>query len=166
MKIEHLEERVNEYKNSIKTVIEKRILWETQIKILITRVLKDAEKTYNIGWRVQELNWIHTNEAVNITFDSFPPELIEKINLIPSFQFLKGGSLVFSQMYNGDLEIFIVFPVIDNWNALDDDLIELGTYTPVQVTEILVTEKIDEFLKEMIKWEVPLLKTKLGFRTQ
>jgi len=42
----------------------------------------------------------------------------------------------------------------------------LGTYTPIQVTEILVIEKIDEFLKEMIKWEVPLLKTKLGFRTQ
>ena len=166
MKIEHIEERVNEYRNSIKTVVEKRILWNTQVKILITEVLKKAEETYNIGWRVQELNWIHTNEAVNITFDSFPPELIEKINLIPSFQFLKGGSLVFSQMYNGDLEIFIVFPVIDNWNALDDDLIELGTYTPVQVTEILVTEKIDEFLKEMIKWEVPLLKTKLGFRTQ
>ncbi len=166
MKIEHLEERVNEYKNSIKTVVEKRILWNTQIKFLIIKVLKDAEKTYNIGWRVQELNWIHTNEAVNITFDSFPPEMIEKTNLIPSFQFLKGGSLVFSQMYNGDVEIFIVFPIIENWNALDDDLIEMGTYTPTQVTEILVTEKIDEFLKEMIKWEVPLLKTKLGFRTQ
>lgn len=166
MKIEHLEERINEYKNSIKTVVEKRILWNTEIKFLITKVLKDAEKTYNIGWRVQELNWIHTNEAVNITFDSFPPEMIEKTNLIPAFQFLKGGSLVFSQMYNGDLEIFIVFPIIENWNALEDDLIELGTYTPIQVTEILVTEKIDEFLKEMIKWEVPLLKTKLGFRTQ
>ena len=89
-----------------------------------------------------------------------------RISYDRAFQFLKGGSLVFSQMYNGDLEVFIVFPIFENWNALDDDLIELGTNTPIQVTEILVIEKIDESLKEIIKWEIPLLKTKLGFRTQ
>lgn len=108
-------------------MVEKRILWNAQIKPLITKVLKETEETFNIGWRVQDLNWLHTNEAVNITFDSFPPEMIEKTNLIPAFQFLKGGSLVFSQMYNGDVEIFIVFRIIENCNALDDDIIEFGT---------------------------------------
>ncbi|HSJ11317.1 MAG TPA: hypothetical protein VK916_01455 [Gillisia sp.] len=166
MKIEHIEERVNEYRNSIKTVVEKRILWNTQVKILITEVLKKAEETYNIGWRVQELNWVHTNEAVNITFDSFPPDLIEKTNLIPAYQFLKGGSLIFSQLYNGDIEIFVLFPVMENWNDFDKDMEELGTYPPAEINEKLVVEKLDEFLKEMIRWEVPLIKTKLGYKNQ
>ena len=100
-------------------------MWNTQVKNLIIEVLKKAEETYNIGWRVQELNWVHTNEAVNITFDSFPPDLIEKTNLIPAYQFLKGGSLIFSQLYNGDIEIFVLFPVMENWNDFDKDMEEL-----------------------------------------
>ena len=111
MKIEHLEERINDYKNSIKTVVEKKICWQTQTKDLLIATLNTIVKKYTIGWRVQELNWINTNEAVNITFESFPPDLIESTNKIPSYQFIKGGSLIFSQSYNGDVHIFILFPL-------------------------------------------------------
>ena len=165
MKIEHLEERVTEYKNSIHTVVNKRIQWETEIKDLIKSVLSQAEEKYEIGWKVQQLKWIHTNEAINITFDSFPPELIEKTNQIPTYQFLQGGALVFSQLYNGDIEIFIVFPLPENWLPMENELVELGTFSPSAISEKLVVEKIDEFLKEMIKWEVPIPKSKVGFKS-
>ena len=165
MNIEHLQKRVDEYENSIKTVVQKRILWDMEIKILIVKILKIAEETYKIGWRVQELNWIYTNEAVNITFDSFPRDLIRQTNKIPTYQFLKGGSLVFSQMYNGDVEILVLFPALENSDSFDNDIVELGIYDPNEINEKLIVEKIDEFLKEMIKWEVPLIRTKLGFRT-
>ena len=71
MKIEHLEERINDYKDSIKTVIEKKVLWKTETRDLLLKTLNDIVKQYDIGWRVQELSWINTNKAVNITFDSF-----------------------------------------------------------------------------------------------
>ncbi len=163
MKIEYLEERITEYKNSIKLVVDKRIYWNEILKKLIIKVLEEAEATYNIGWKVQILNWIHTNEAINITFNSFPPELIETTNKIPTFQFLQGGSLVFSQVHNGDIDVFVLFPIMENMIPAENDLIELGTYQPTEITEKLVVEKIDEFLKEMIKWEVPIIKSKLGF---
>lgn len=165
MKIEHLEERVTEYKNSIYTVVNKRIQWETEIKDLIKNVLTQAEVKYEIGWKVQQLSWIHTNEAINITFNSFPPELIEKTNQIPTYQFLQGGALVFSQLYNGDIEIFIVFPLPENWLPVENEVIDLGTFSPAVISEKLVVEKIDEFLKEMIKWEVPIPKSKVGFKS-
>ena len=85
MKLEHLEEHVNDYKNSIETVVEKKVLWETTIKKLLLKTLNIIVEKYKIGWRVQELSWMNTNEAVNITFDSFPPNLIEKTNLIPTY---------------------------------------------------------------------------------
>jgi len=165
MNIDHLKKRVNEYENSIKTVVQKRILWNMEIKILTVKILKSAEETYKIGWRVQELNWIHTNEAVNITFDSFPRDLIGQTNKIPTYQFLQGRSLVFSQMYNGDIEILVLFPALENSVSFDNDMVELGIYDPNEINEKLIIEKIDEFLKEMIKWEVPLIRTKLGFKT-
>jgi len=162
MKIEHLEERVNDYKDSIKTVVEKKICWQTQTKTILIATLNTIVKNYAIGWRVQELNWINTNEAVNITFESFPPDLIESTNKIPSYQFIKGGSLIFSQSYNGDVHIFILFPLVEN--ALDNsNETEIETYAPETINEKLIIEKVDEFLKEMIAWEVPSLKNKVGF---
>jgi hypothetical protein len=162
MKIEHLEEHVNDYKASIKTVVDKKTFWQTKTKKKIIHTLNAICKQYNIGWKVQELNWIGTNEAVNITFDSFPKELIDCTNEIPAYQFIQGGALVFSQSYTGDVHIFILFPYIEQI-SIENSSIELEIYTPNDITEKLIIEKVDEFLKEMIKWEVPSTKSKLGY---
>jgi len=162
MKIEHLEEHINDYKTSIESVVEKKILWETKTKTLIAKLLIRIAETYNLGWQVQELNWIGNNEAVNITFDSFPPDLIEKTNQIPSFQFIQGGALVFSQSYSGDIYVFILYPIVTEV-APDNSSMDLGVYNPKAINEKLVVEKVDEFLKEMIKWELPTFRSKLGY---
>jgi hypothetical protein len=162
MKIEHLEEHVNDYKASIKTVVDKKTVWQTKTKKKIINTLNAICKQYNIGWKVQELNWIGTNEAVNITFDSFPKELIDCTNQIPAYQFIQGGALVFSQSYTGDVHIFILFPYVEQI-SIENSSIELEIYTPNDITEKLIIEKVDEFLKEMIKWEVPSTKSKLGY---
>ncbi|TSE06565.1 hypothetical protein [Aquimarina algiphila] len=162
MKIEHLEERISDYRNSIKTVVDKRVLWKNTTKNILVRTLNRIVKQYDIGWKVQELSWIQNNEAVNITFDSFPPELIDCTNLIPAYQFLPGGALIFSQSYNGDVYVFMIFPQIENVSH-ENNMVELGVYTPESITEKFIVEKVDEFLKEMIKWEVPSLKKKVGY---
>ena len=162
MKVEHLKERINDYKISIESVVEKKILWKTKTKNLIQTTLNSIVEHYDIGWRVQELNWMQSNEAINITFDSFPPELIEKTNLIPSYQFIQGGALVFSESYSGDVYTFILFPIIENIQ-LESTSVDLGIYTPKQITKKLIIEKTDEFLKEMIKWELPAVKNKVGY---
>lgn len=163
MKILHLNERVIDYKESIKTVVEKKKLWETETKKLIVDTLNQVVEKYAIGWIVQELNWINNNEAVNITFNSFPAELMDCTNQIPSYQFIQGGTLVFTESYSGDVYIFIMFPFVEQ---LDNTSLELGFYTPQEITERLIIEKVDEFLKEMIKWEVPTYKNSMGFRTK
>ena len=163
MKIEHLEEHINDYKTSIESVVEKKILWETKTKAFLAKLLKRIADTYKIGWQVQELNWIGTNEAVNITFDSFPSDLIDKTNQIPSFQFIQGGALVFSQSYSGDIYVFILYPIVTEV-APDNSSMDLGVYNPKAINEKLVVEKVDEFLKEMIKWELPTFRSKLGYQ--
>ncbi len=162
MKIEHLEERVTDYRESIKIVVEKKTQWESSTKKLIIKVLKNATKNYNIGWKVQELNWIYNNEAINITFNSFPSDLIDYTNKVPTYQFIQGGALVFSQSYSGDVYVIILFPFVEQLQ-IENSSIEIGFYNPAEITEKLIVEKVDEFLKEMIKWEVPSYQTKLGF---
>ncbi|WP_299111202.1 hypothetical protein [uncultured Winogradskyella sp.] len=162
MKIEHLEEHVKDYKVSIKTVVDKKTVWQTKTKSLIITTLNAVCKKYDIGWKVQELNWIGTNEAVNITFDSFPKELIDCTNQIPAYQFIQGGALVFSQSYSGDVHMFILFPYVEQI-PIENSSVELEIHAPDEITEKLIIEKVDEFLKEMISWEVPSTKKKLGY---
>lgn len=162
MKIEHLEEHINDYKASIKTVVDKKTLWQNKTKNLISNTLKAICKQYDIGWKMQELNWIGTNEAVNITFDSFPKELMDCTNQIPTYQFIQGGALIFSQSYSGDVHTFILFPYVEQI-PIENSSIELEVYNPKDITEKLIIEKVDDFLKEMIKWEVPSTKKKLGY---
>ena len=162
MKIEHLEERISDYKTSIKTVVEKKIYWQTKTRNLLLKTLNKIVKKYDIGWRVQELSWINTNEAVNITFDSFPTDLINKTNLIPTYQFIQGGALVFSQSYSGDVNVFMLFPITDPIVSSESES-DLDIYKPQDITEKIIIEKVDQFLKKMIEWEVPTLKNKVGF---
>jgi len=162
MKIEHLEEHINDYKASIKTVVDKKTLWQNKTKNLISNTLKAICKQYDVGWKVQELNWIGANEAVNITFDSFPKELMDCTNQIPTYQFIQGGALIFSQSYSGDIHTFILFPYVEQI-PIENSSIELEIYSPKDITEKLIIEKVDDFLKEMIKWEVPSTKKKLGY---
>lgn len=162
MKIEHLEERITDYKKSVEAVIEKKIFWQEFTKPLLLKTLENVTSKYKIGWKVQELNWIQSHEAVNITFDSFPPDVIEKTNQIPLYQFLQGGTLVFTQSYNGDVHIIVLFPIIEN-TTLENSSTDLGVFSPSDINEKMIVEKVDEFLREIIKWEVPNLKNKLGF---
>jgi hypothetical protein len=162
MKMEYLNDRIHDYKNSIKTVVEKKIIWKNQVKALISKTLSSIVKKYDIGWCVQELTWIGTNDAVNITLNSFPPELIESTNQIPEYQFIQGSALVFYQSYNGNVHVNILFPLIEQIQ-IEESSVQLGIYNPQDITEKLIVEMVDEFLKEIIKWEVPSEKRKLGF---
>lgn len=162
MTIEHLAERVTDYKASIKTVIEKKQIWKTKTKPVILNTLKSISEKYVIGWRVQELNWMQNNEAVNIVFESFPPELINSSNNILINKFVPGAALVFSQSFNGDVSAFVLFPTTVN-APTEGGTLDLGIINPNEINKKLIIEKVDEFLKEIIKWEVPLIKNKLGF---
>ncbi|MFT7611268.1 MAG: hypothetical protein ACI9J3_000210 [Parvicellaceae bacterium] len=165
MKIEHLSERINDYKESIKTVANKKLIWSSTTKELIKVTLNKIEKKYDIGWRVQELNWMNINEAINITFQSFPPSLLKETNQCPTFQFIPGGALIFNQAYSGDIYVFILLPEVES-SPLENNRIDLNYYSPQNITEKIIIEKIDEFLKEMIAWEVPSIeKQRMGFNS-
>ena len=162
MKIEHLDERIQDYNASIETVLNKKIYWQNTTKQILKDTLNRITTMFEIGWKVQELSWLNSNEAINITFHSIPANLREKSNLLPSYQFIQGCSLVFSQSYNGEVHIFILFPLIENLQD-ENNTINLGIYDPDEITDTLIVEKVDVFLKEVINWEVPIEQKKLGF---
>ncbi len=162
MTIDHLAERVKDYTRSIEEVLNKKRTWRERVKPLLLKTFKTVEGEFKIGWTVQELNWMFYNDSVNITFKQLPPAILEMPLTIEEGDYIAGGALVFSQAQSGDVAVFILFPQIENL-SVDNSSMDLGTYRPADINERLIIEKVDDFLKAMIKWEVPPQNYKIGF---
>ena len=105
-----LNKSVSDYVNSLEKVLEKRKQWRDFTLPLLIKTLNEIQDNFKIGWTVQQLEWLMNNSAINITFNTFPTALIDKLNGSTDFEFIKGAALVFSQKYNGDISVFIIYP--------------------------------------------------------
>jgi hypothetical protein len=162
MKSKPLEKSVSDYVNSLEKVLEKRRMWNEQTRPLLKGALDSLCARYEIGWKVQELDWLWNNKAVNLMLESVPKVLSEKAGGIRDFEFIKGTALVFSQKYNGDISVLVLYPEVGDASN-DSDFKELGTYHPGSVNESFVEEKVSDFLEEIMVWEENIIKHKVGY---
>ena len=162
MKDKTLNKSVNDYVNSLEKVFEKRKQWKEFAFPLLIKILHEIRENHEIGWQVQELNWLMNNKAVNISFVTFPKSLIDKWNGAVDIDFIKGAALVFSQKYNGDVSVFIIYPDVAE-SAIESNIKDIGIYNPNEFNENFIMNKVTLFLEEIIVWEENVIKHKVGF---
>lgn len=162
MKSKSLDKSVTDYVKSLEKVLEKRKMWNESTQAVLKESLSKIILTYDIGWKVQELDWLWNNPSVNLMFETVPGALIEKAEFIEDFEFLKGTALVFSQKYNGDISVLIIYPEVGD-SASASEFKELGSYHPKIVDESFVEQKVSDFLEEIMIWEESILKHKVGY---
>ena len=162
MKQKVLEKTVKEYVESLEKVLEKRKLWnEFNLPSLLDN-LKGICESHDIGWTVQELNWLWNNKAVNLSVEGLPRSLAEKWGHGAEHEFVKGAALVFSQKYNGDVAVFIIYPEVAESSA-ENETKDLGICHPGELNSDFITDKVCDFLDEVIVWEGNILKQRVGF---
>lgn len=157
-----LKKSVSDYVNSLEKVLEKRKQWRDFTLPLLLKTLNEIQADFDIGWTVQQLDWLMNNSAINITFNTFPASMIEKMNGASDFEFIKGAALVFSQKYNGDIAVFIVYPA-DLEPITEGDINEIGSFNPNEINENFITNKVAHFLDKIIIQEENVLRRKVGF---
>lgn len=157
-----LNKSVSDYLNSLEKVFEKRKQWTETTLPLLFKTLNEIQVTHKIGWKVQQLDWLMNNSAINITFDSFPESMFDQLDGATDFEFIKGAALVFSQKYNGDISVFIIFPP-ELEPVSETDISELGSFNPNEINENFITNKVSYFLDKIIIREENLLRRKVGF---
>ncbi len=157
-----LKKSVNDYVNSLEKVLEKRKQWREYTLPLLLKTLNEIQVSFDIGWKVQQLDWLMNNSAINITFSTFPTSLAKKLDESADFEFLKGAALVFSQKYNGDIAVFIIYPA-DLDIVAEEDINEIGSFNPNEINENFITNKVAHFLDKIIIQEENVLKRKVGF---
>ena len=157
-----LKKSVSDYVNSLEKVVEKRKQWREFTLPLLLKTLTEIQANFDIGWTVQQLDWLMNNSAINITFNTFPSSLIDHLNGSTDFEFIKGAALVFSQKYNGDISVFIIYPA-DLQPITEGDINEIGSFNPNEINENFITNKVAYFLDKIIIQEESVLRRKVGF---
>jgi hypothetical protein len=75
-----------------------------------------------------------------------------------------GGIIGFSQVHNGEIFVFILYPFIDGLVSKSENKI-LGKFKSQVIIEEFVIKQVAVFIDEMIKWEKSTYGNHIGFLT-
>ena len=78
------------------------------------------------------------------------------------------GSLVYQQLFNGKIIALISYPTIENYGQPQPPK-QIGIYRPEELKEPFFVRHMEEFMKEVTKWEDyddedPQPAQRIGFR--
>ena len=164
MNLDKLQQQSEYFKDALQKIKDKRELWQKETKPLLISTLETIKKSINLDWHVQILDWTKNSEGVNIILNTQPSGMVD-IGANNSFKHYmkKGGGIVFSQAYNGDVFIIVMYPEVEELvSCIDNKLI--GRFKPRHITQELILSKVEEFLSEMTNWERNSYGNKIGFQ--
>ncbi|MDO8930075.1 MAG: hypothetical protein Q7W54_13955 [Bacteroidota bacterium] len=75
----------------------------------------------------------------------------------------KGGTIAFSQAYNGEVFVIIIYPFVDKFVSQAENKL-LGKFKPETISEDFIVSKVSIFIDEMIKWEKSTYGNSIGFK--
>jgi len=165
MKLEDLKGDVESYRKTLTEINQKRKLWHTETRALITETLKKITKTYELDWDVFIAESTRNLEGVNLTFgNSFSSVYSENEDGKKSYT-KTGGNLVFSQAYNGDVFIILLTPSIDDFQSSQDSQKVIGKVNPSKIDEEFIIQHVSQFLMELADWESLRSTHVVGFKS-
>ena len=69
---------------------------------------------------------------------------------------------MFSQKYNGDISVFVIYPA-DLEPVTEGDINEIGSFNPNEINENFIINKVTYFLDKIIIQEENVQRRKVGF---
>nr|WP_294788036.1 hypothetical protein [uncultured Flavobacterium sp.] len=155
MKIEDLKQNVEKLYEAWKTIDEKRDNWRSEKKKLIKETLSEIKNTYDLDWNIYVVDFTTNSEGVNITFGKSSSGIFESNHKGSKSYTKHGGTLTFSQAYNGDIFVIILYPSVEQFvtpkDGQENKLVE--KINPIKIDKEYIIKQVDNFLKEMRNWE-------------
>jgi hypothetical protein len=153
MELNALKDRAEEYKQALMDIDQKRKKWREGTRDLILKTLKQIKNMIpDLNWMVQHVDAGANWETVNILFPTRNSGMKEVTEARTRALIKYQTYLAFSQTYNGDIIVYIVFPYIeDHLSRVTNEVIE--TISPFNLDENYIVQKVDVFLQKITNWE-------------
>lgn len=163
MKVEDLEDNISTFKNSQSAIEEKRAIWTASARASLISTLKLVIDHHKLTADVQEINLYKNYEAINLTMGHHRSGITkEKPDEIRHFNKFR-GALSFSQSYNGNIDVIILYPHIEEITTLTEKDV-ISQVAPSELTESFILKQIDKFITELIMWEKSPQVPSVGYR--
>lgn len=132
----------------------RRQQWHSQTKGFIAEQLGHyANKYPMLDWKVAINEAWENLESVYLTFNNTPSGIVEKNELQVIQKVKKGGLVSFSQSRNGQIVIWVAYPVIDGLTEDGPKSSTLETLEPEEIDDDCILRNVEKFLTEMLEWE-------------
>lgn len=159
-----IDTKIAEYKKTIAEISEKRNRWNNDTKKGLIKILKAliAESGLDIGVYANEE--LENLQSVYLELHKSPSGIFKSKGGGGTNFVKNGGALLFSQSYNADVNIIILYPHVEEWVEPIAHKV-LRILPPDQVTPELVAIFVEMFFEEMMYWEksYDLKKAPIGF---
>ena len=152
-------EKITAYQNSLNEIQKRRSIWNETTKDLIFDTLTEIKDIKNLDWRVQKVEVVNNLHNVNLSFNKSHSGITQDSEVYLKF----GGTLFFSQHYNGTISIFMEFPYVENWIS-EAEVLEFENTLPEKITEEYIKNQVVRFLDAIIKWEQSLSLNPIGYK--
>lgn len=168
--IQQLIKLSDELKTIYAVIESNRMTWDQHLRPLILKTFKSVRKKIDLNLKIREIKEIRNLGAIRLTFGYLNSGLFvekkkHKQEIPPMVLIKKGGYLSYSQIANGKISVFIHYPYIEEIYGESDKILEVGIFSPEEITRDMIMGHIEQFLDEIVKWEKEEKKL-IGFHTR
>lgn len=146
-------EKANKYKGMLSQVETFRNEWSKKLKKFILKNLKDIVKATELDVEIDDEAQITGLGIVSMKMGVKKSGLYQEVSDSEQKNFFKDfGTLNYSQLFNGKVQVWMTYPVIEGLMEPKPPKL-VGIYAPPEFNEALVLGHFETFLKDLIEWE-------------
>jgi hypothetical protein len=148
-----IKDRAQKYTSILKQVLDYREVWDLSLKAFINSVAETILTQTGVSAQIEVEERFENLESITISLGKTVSGIAENVDDITKRNIIKDkGSLIYSQLFNGKIQAWMTYPVIEGLMQAKQPKM-LGIYGPPEFNEDLILDNFDEFFKELIEWE-------------
>ena len=145
--------KVQRYQSVLTNTKTYRERWTSTLKDLIISELEAMLKVSGLQGTIEATDKVKHLEYIILSLGTEESGIAEVINDKLHKPLIKtNGSLIYQQLYNGKVQVMIVYPFIEGFGEPRPPKV-ISIYRPEEIKTPFLLRHMEEFIKEITQWE-------------
>ncbi len=159
--------KVYRYNEILANTIEYRKRWKDSLKDLIVSELEAMIEATGLNGKIETSEKVKHLEFIHLSLGTEESGISEIVNEKVNKPLIKkNGSLLYQQLFNGKVQVMVVFPHIEGFGDPNPPKV-IGIYRPEEIKPPFLIRHMEDFIREITQWEDfdddDQVMTKIGF---
>lgn len=148
-----IKDRASKYTAILNQVVTYRDAWGKGLKEQIKNMTEEILEHTGISAQIEIEERFENLESITLSLGKAISGIAENIDEENKRTIIKDkGSLIFSQLFNGKVQAWMTYPLIEGLMQPKQPKM-IGIYAPPEFDDQLILTIFDSFFKELIDWE-------------